>query len=51
MFLNFSVLDQQPLFQHTLTVLDQVRAHIGRPRTWGHGLIKHDFTTYDTLGR
>lgn len=32
-------------------VRDKVAADIGRLRGWGFDLIKHDFTTYDLLGR
>lgn len=32
-------------------VLDLVRADIARLRGWGYELIKHDFTTFDSLGR
>ncbi len=32
-------------------VLARVQADIARLTEWGYGLIKHDFTTYDILGR
>jgi len=32
-------------------VLDKIAADIGRLRSWGVGLIKHDYTTYDLFGR
>jgi alpha-galactosidase len=35
----------------TEEVLDYVASDIQRLQTWGYGLIKHDFTTYDITGR
>jgi alpha-galactosidase len=32
-------------------VLDLVRQDVARLRDWGYELIKHDFTTFDALGR
>lgn len=32
-------------------VLERVTADVRRLRAWGYDLIKHDFTTYDILGR
>jgi alpha-galactosidase len=32
-------------------VLDVVAEHVRRLGEWGYGLIKHDFTTWDVLGR
>ncbi|GJG89230.1 hypothetical protein tb265_44110 [Gemmatimonadetes bacterium T265] len=32
-------------------VLERVTADVARLRGWGYELIKHDFTTYDVLGR
>jgi alpha-galactosidase len=31
--------------------LDEVRHRVSTVAAWGYGLIKHDFTTYDALGR
>ncbi len=32
-------------------VLDYVREGLGRVTAWGYGLVKHDYSTYDILGR
>jgi alpha-galactosidase len=31
--------------------LELIRADVGRIRSWGYDLIKHDFSTWDALGR
>jgi alpha-galactosidase len=44
--------DQQKPLDPTLPEnIDSIHADIARVRSWGYELIKHDFSTYDLLGR